>query len=139
MSKPAFRYPEQQRRTDSEIRELIQKEDSITVRLPREIKPGHVLEELGTLKDLNSSIKYRDIVLYSEDLGALHLARQRDQLYWDQSIAAVKNSDTKVFFDWVDQNQTTIVNVTYNPAQKTFSVHAVITDAKNVTRLLEDK
>jgi hypothetical protein len=83
-----YRQTEQTPKNISELLALIETEGKFGILLPNNVHPGFEITQLTQLKNLNSEMPYKDIALYSEEHGVLHLNKNKDpeQDYSEQPI-----------------------------------------------------
>lgn len=137
-----YRTTEQKpKKTAAELLNIIEIEEKFGILLPKNAHPGFEIKQLTQLKNLNSSLLYKDIVLYSEEFGILHLNKNLnpEQDYSEKPIhfATIAGASTKLFLDFIDENHSTVVTITYNPLAKNFTVNAINKDPSNIRTVFE--
>jgi hypothetical protein len=136
-----YRQTEQKPKNISELLALIETEGKFGILLPNNVRPGFEITQLTQLKNLNSEMPYKDIALYSEEHGVLHLNKNKDpeQDYSDQPINFVGkiNEGQKKFFDFIDANHSIVITITYNPLVKNFTIFSINKDPQNIKTVFE--
>ncbi len=98
-----YREPAEIKENINWLREEINKENKIGIQIPEDIKEDDPIEGLIALieygfKKQADKAEYKDIILYSEDLGILHFVgtskhptnEYRDLLYWQNGDGTIE-------------------------------------------------